>query len=850
MRSNPLSKFLGRELRSGAVVLMGLAIFLSVAAISAVSMLAARVEQSLLGDAQASLGADRLLLSDEPFAEHWFEAARALGLQAEVGASFPSTVLAGDRFSLVSVKAVGPAYPMRGTVQLRTAKGQVENLPLQSGQAWVDPSLLPRLGLALGDTLRLGNKEFVVAAELLVEPDRGMGFMALSPRLMVPHADLAATGLIQNGSRVGYRLWVRSAGPSSLADAKALAGFDQHFKERRNNERLETLENARPEVRSALDRASSFLSVTSMLTLVIASAALLIGSRQLAAAQQPRFAILKTLGASRSELQWYWLTTLLGIVLMASVAGLALGAVLQWVLALLLAKGLGLVLPSEGLGGLSLWPLLQALGLSLGMALLFAWPSVRHAVNVPAMQSLRPQEPDALMLPRSVPSLVLLWSITALGAVGLLWLGSRRLDLALQLGLGFVLLGGMLWAGLLLAFRVGGAGLSWVVASMGSRAGFALRALQRSLGRRAATIASQSVGLTVALSALFLLVILRGDLIDAWGRTIPADAPNRFLLNVLPDEEASVLAKLRAAEVPNPTLHPLVRGRLVEVNGEAWGPEKAVDDRGRGFLDRELNLSYASSLPPSNTILQGRPLDPTRAEVSVEEGLAKSMGLGLGDRVGFDIAGDAISAEITSIRKVRWDSFDVNFFFVLSPSVVDGEARTSITSFYVPQANSDGLSLALLQEHPGLTLVEADAIIRQVRGILQQVVAAVQGLFGLSVVAGGLVIWAALLASRQARQHEATLLRALGANRSTLLRSAVLELAVTGGVAGLVAASFAQGLGVLVADLAFELALPWSATISLWGVVAGAAASVGAGLWMMRSVLATPPMAMLRSTMR
>ncbi len=845
---NPLSRFLGRELRTGAAVLMGMSIFLSVASISAVSILAGRVEQALLGDAQAALGADRLITSDAPIDPHWMEAAESLGLRAERGASFPSTVTAGDGFALVSVKAVGPSYPMRGVVRLRTGQGEAENLALRSGEAWVDPALLARLGLRLGDTLSLGAKQFVVAAELVVEPDRGMGFMALSPRLMIPEANLAETGLIQLGSRIGHRLWVRGPSASAAQDAEALAAFDEYFAQNKGSEQLETLDDARPEVRSALNRASSFLSVTSMLTLVIASAALLIGARQLAAAQQPRFAVLKTLGASRQELQGFWLRALVGLVLLASVAGLLLGGLIQWGLGLLLAGSLGIVLPP--ILQLPVWPMAQALALSAGMVLLFAWPAVQNSVRVPAMESLRPRDPDDLLLPKGAGQRVVVLALAAIGAVGLLWLGSRRLDLALQLGLGFVLLGGILWVGLILAYRGLGRALFGMVSALGPRAGFALRSLQHSLVRRAASLASQSVGLTVALAALFLLVILRGDLVDAWGRTIPPDAPNRFLLNVLPEEEASVLEKLARAGVPNPVLFPLVRGRLVEVNGEAWGPEKAADERGRRFLDRELNLSYASSLPASNRVIAGRPLDPTAAEVSVEEGLATSMGLQLGDRVGFDVAGDFIVATITSIREVRWDSFDVNFFFVLSPAVVSGEARTSITSFYVPSDRAMQLGNELLRDHPGLTLVEADALIRQVRGILQQVVAAIQGLFGLSLVAGGLVIWAALLAGRRARQHEARLLRSLGASRAMLLRAALLELTVTGGLAGLIAASFAQGLGTWVAQVAFDLALPWRAALPIWGMLLGAAVSVGAGFWMLRQVLAAPPMAMLRSTMR
>jgi putative ABC transport system permease protein len=341
---------------------------------------------------------------------------------------------------------------------------------------------------------------------------------------------------------------------------------------------------------------------------------------------------------------------------------------------------------------------------------------------------------------------------------------------------------------------------------------------------------------------------VRGDLVEAWGRSLPIDAPNRFLLNVLPGEESSVLSLLRAHGVRDPVLSPMVRGRMVEKNGQPVTPSDFSEDRAKRLLDREMNLTYATEIPAHNRLVGGRPLNLQRAEVSVEEGIARTLGIRLGDRLVFDVAGDRVEAEVTSLRRVRWDSMTVNFFMVLSPSLIDEQAKTWISSFYVNPSSGAQLSRGLMNAHPGLTIVELDAVLAQLRRVLTQVVTAVQALFGLSLFAGLLVLWAALVASRSERGQEAALLRAFGASARQIAQAQALELSLVGLVAGLASALLAQVLGGAVAQQFFELPVQFNLSAVLLGALAGVLLTLVSGQLALRPVLRQPAMAALRQS--
>ena len=827
-----------REWRTSSVRLMAMALLISVAAVSAVGFFAGRVEHALLSDARSSLGADRLLISDRPVPSSWVEAAQRHGLQIGLGSSFPSVARAGKESLLVSVKSVGADYPQRGTVQIEglSARGRPS---LAQGEAWADPAVLSRLGLNLGDEIQLGQSRLRVTARLLLEPDRGMAFVNFSPRLMIRHEDLPATELVQPGSRISYRFWASSERPEALrafdADIQPTLGAGQRF---------QSIDNARPELRATLDRAQTFLSLTGMVAVLTASAALWLSARQLARSLRPRVAVWKSLGASFPLIRQVVLRLLLSLVLFGGGLGLLLGFIVQQAVAELISGLLAVPLPTFPP---SAWvTVAQGLGLTSGLLALLAWPVVVQALRVPALESLRgpasverPSQERRSTIFRRAAQPLMLW----LGLAAVMGLGSGQFELAIWVCAGFALMGLVVWL-LLIALTKG---LGLMLASR-PRLPWILQGLKRALLRRSAGLSAQVLGLGLALSALFLLAFVRGDLIEAWGRSLPENAPNRFVLNVLPGEERSVQGLLQAAGVQAPLLAPMVRGRLVALNDQALSPEGFTDERAKRLLDREMNLTYANQIPSYNRLVRGRALDPSRAEVSVEEGIARTLGLRLGDRLEFDVAGDRVVAEVTSLRRVRWDSLSVNFFMVLSPALIEDQAKTWISSFYVSQGEGAALSNALLDRHPGLTIVELDAVLAQLRRVLTQVVTAIQALFGLSLVAGLLVLWAALVASRSERAQEAALLRAFGASGRQIAWAQALELSLVGLIAGGASASLAQVLGAVVAQQFFELPVSLNGWMLLLGAALGITLTVLSGLFALRPVLRQPAIAALRQS--
>jgi len=825
-----------KEWRTASVRLMFLALVLSVGAVSAVGFFAGRVEHALLSDARSSLGADRLLLSDREVPQAWLDAAQRHGLEVGLGSTFPSVVRAGGQTLLVSVKSITPNYPQRGSLQLEALSPQ-DRPVLGRGEAWADPAVLTRLGLRLGDEILLGQSRFRVTARLLLEPDRGMAFVNFSPRLMIRHEDLASTGLIQPGSRVSYRLWASSPSPQRLKafDADILPQMQA-------GQRFESIENARPELKATLDRAQTFLSLTGMVSVLTASAALWMAARQMARGLRPRVAVWKSLGAPFVLIRAVVLQLLLCLVLAGGGLGLVLGFGLQHLVSILLAGLLAVPLPDFPP---SAWvTVAQGLTLTAGLLAVLAWPVVSEALRVPALESLRgaatasplPQPGHRL---RRLVQLVLLWAGLAL----VMGLGSGQFSLALWVSVGFGLMGALVWV--LLALMTRGLGLTLAARP---QLPWLLQGLKRALLRRSASLSAQVLGLGLALSALFLLAFVRGDLIEAWGRSLPPDAPNRFLLNVLPGEEASVLQQLKDSGVQQPELAPMVRGRMVARNGQPLTPADYAEDRAKRLLDREMNLTYAVAIPRHNRLVSGRPLDPTRAEVSVEEGIARTLGIRLGDRLSFDVAGDLVEAEVTSLRRVRWDSMSVNFFMVMSPSLIDDQAKTWISSFYVPPDEGPLLANALMSEHPSLTIVELDTVLDQLRRVLTQVVTAIQALFGLSLAAGLLVLWAALVASRSERGQEAALLRAFGASGADIAKAQTLELGLVGLVAGTFSALLAQLLGGAVAQQFFELPVQLNLEMVLVGALLGMVLTLVSGRLALRPVLRQPAVAALRQS--
>ncbi|MGE8567570.1 MAG: ABC transporter permease [Achromobacter sp.] len=823
------ARMMMRDARAGELRLLVLALVVAVAAVTSVGFLADRVSRALERDAGQMLGADLVLDADEPVPAPFLDQARERGLTLSSTMQFPSMVGAGDGAQLAALKAVEPGYPLRGALRVAEAPfapdAVTRDIPPE-GAVWVDAQLLSLLNLKVGDTLNVGDAHLRVDRVITYEPDRGMQFVNVAPRVLLRASDLPATGLIAPGSRIGYAMLV--AGQPDAVSGYA-TWLNQNLK---RGQKVATLESGRPEVRRTLDRAQRFLSLVALLAVLISAVAVALAAGRYMTRHRDGIAVMRCLGAVQSQISRMLTLEFALVGLFSSAAGCLLGFAVHQVLVMLLGSLIDTSLPAP-----SAIPALQGVLTGLLLLLGFALPALAQLRHVPPARVLR-RDADTLSA-RSAFGYV----VGATGFALLIWwfAGDAKL--------GAVVAGGFLGAFAVFAL------VAWLCVLglarvRGLASGFpALRfALAGVVRRRAATI-TQVCALAVGLMALLLLTMTRTDLIQGWQRTMPADAPNRFLINVQPDQRQPVSDALAREGLGGITLSPMVRGRLIAINGKPVGPDDYEEPRAKRLVDREFNLSYGDEMPSSNKIEQGRWLssDATAPEVSLESGLAKSLGLNLGDKMTFDVAGQQVEAAVTSTRRVDWDTMRVNFFAILSPAALADMPQSWITSFYLPPEKAAVLP-ALVREFPNLTVFDVSAILQQLQSVLNEVGKAVQLLFLFTLAAGVLVLSAALTATRDERMREAAVLRALGATRTQLARSQRIELWAVGGLAGLLAAAGATAIAWVLSTQVFDFTI----TLSLWpwltGIGAGMLGAWAGGALALRGVLRTPPLVTLRET--
>ena len=877
---------LWRDLLARELNLLLVALLVAVAAVTTVGFFVDRLDRALNEQALHLLGGDLVLRADRPIPEDWTRKARALGLRVAHTASFPSMAMAESSTpaadaddedealpptQLASVLAVSHAYPLRGELtvtadeagpsagvsgtddrafrdrlpdsQQASARGSssaaepavsdgpqarasqtIQHGP-PAGSVFVDESLAQGLGLKLGDTLALGNARFTIDRFILMEPSRGASFVNFAPRLMLSIDDLPATGLVRPGSRISHGLLV-------AGEAQAISEFQEWLQPRLGaGQRLENLEAGRPEIQNTLVRARQFLALVSLLSALIAAVAIGLGARRFAERHLDGFAILKAMGLTQRVLA----RTLMLEMLWLALAGGVLGVTLGWVAHHALTGVARMVLETS-LPAASTWPALQALLVAVVLVLGFAAVPVLRLAGVTPLRVLRRD----LGAPGLSVWLVL---VVALGAFGLLlfWLvGEARLSL-LALG-GFVVAG--------LAFVLLAMCGVWLAARLRpkrTRGGWALvlRLALTGWSRRLSMTAVQIVALTIGLMALLLLTVVRNDLLAAWQQAAPPDAPNRFVINIQPDQQTDVRRMLAEAGLGEVPLYPMVRGRLVAINDHPIRPQDYPDDRAQRLVDREFNLSYTDQMPGHNRLAAGRWIHPLAAEVSAEVGIMNTLGLKLGDRLRFDVAGQSVEMTLVGSRELKWDSMQVNFFMIGSPAALAMQPQSLITSFHLPQ-DREGLVRRLTSAMPNLTIVDTGAITTQIQMMIGQVVQAVQFLFLFTLAAGCVVLYAAMGSLRDERVAEIALMRALGASRRQLGLVQLLELSLTGLLAGLMGAAGATLLGWLLAREVFDFAYQPSLWLLSGSVLASMLFIVLAGGWNIWRLLDTPPLRALR----
>src|SRR5258706_14167802 len=820
-------RMLARDWRSGELRVLAAALVIAVASVSSVAFLGDRVARAIARDANQLLGADLVLLSDRPWSPEFLKEITAAGEHAQA-MSFMSMAIVRDKTQLAGIKAVSENYPLRGRLRIAPRPG-AEDAPAERGPArgtvWLEERLVSSLGAPVGSRLRLGDADFRVAAVLTLEPERSANFFNIAPRLMMHVDDVAATGLIRPGSRVGYYLY-------AAGNPEPLAAFESWAKARlERGQRIDNLESGRPEVRSAIDRAERYLGLTALLAAVLAGVAIALATRRFVERHLDGCAVMRCLGATQATLMRLFGGEFAALGVLAAAAGIALGFVAQELVVAMLRGIVQAALPAP-----SPIPALQGLAVGLVLLLGFALPPLLQLKNGPAVRVLR-RESGA---PRG----------GALGAygVGIVALAALLVWQAGDVQLGLTVVGSF---GAALAVFVG---VSWFALRVLTSQAFLKRVRSRtiryglsSLRRHAWGNAVQVASLSLGLTAVLLLTFTHNDLVAAWRRSAPPDGPNRFIVGVQPEQLEAVKGFFPGRGIRGAEFYPMVRGRLTEVNGKAVSEADFSDERAKRLVEREFNLSYLDELPGHNAIAAGRWLKPDQDEVSAEEGIARTLGWKLGDTLTFSVAGETFSARVTSLRRLRWDSMKINFFVIAPPRLLRGQPATYVSAFHVATDKAAALD-ELAARYSNIALVDIGAVVRQVQGVVDQLIAAVRFFFLFTLSAGLLVLYSALVATEDQRRREAAVMRVHGASRAQVAGAQRAEFAAMGILAGVLATLGSAAIGEVIARRVFELDLPPSLSLWICGPLAGLAL-LSLNAWLSsRKVLRASPALTLRDS--
>ncbi|MCO7227623.1 ABC transporter permease [Halomonas sp. CnH100-B] len=786
------ARSLKRDLRAADVRALFVALVLAVAASTMIAFFLDRLERGLERQAGQMLGGDLVLEQRDPFPEELRNTLEQAGFTLSDQVDLVSMISQGERFQPASLKAVDDVYPHYGVSHVDRGSGveQIASGP-PAGEAWVDPRLAELIDIEIGDRVQVGQTELTISGIIEREADQSAGFGNFNPRLMLNTADLEATGLVQPGSRIEFEL-LAAGPPAALEQVQSLLA-----QLRRDGVEVRDVRVDRPQLGNALQRAESYLGLAGLAAVLLAGVAVAMSTRRYVERHLDTAALLRCFGASQYQLVTVFSLQLIGLALMASLIGALLGLVGQAVLLWLLTSFLPMTLPPPGI--MPLW-----LGIFTALAVLvgFAGPTLLRIKQVSALKVLR-RELDPLP-----PAAWLVVGVASIVFGGLLWLYSGSFPLALALLVGGSALLALLWGvsslllnGLLRAVQRLKGGGEWVQA---------FRLGGRQLARRKQAGLGQLLAFSVTFFAMAMIVLVRGDLLTTWQDQLPEDTPNYFAINIQPGERDAFEQAVAPRVDTQSTLYPMVRGRITEINGQAPRDAVPADARGDNSLRRELNLTWQSELPEGNQVVAGQWFTPASepegwmsevdatpssdsetVPISVEDGLAERLGLGLGDEITFAVGSDSITTRIESLRSLNWDSFNPNFFVIFPPGVLESFGHSFITAFHLPD-EEQALVRELVSDFPGVSLLNVDAILGQVRDVLTQVTRAVELVLILVLLAGVSVLYAALTASRPVRAHESGLLRVFGAGNRMISRVQGAEYALLGFASGLLGAVLAE----------------------------------------------------------
>jgi len=816
-----------RDGKSGELRVLMLALLVAVSALTAVGFFTSRVSLAVDQQAGEVLAADLRLQSRSPIQREYFDLATAEGLQTAEVSTFPSVVPKGDDSALTAIRAVSARYPLRGRLKVADVPfgpaHEVTTLP-GPGEAWLEPRVFGQLNARIGDRIQVGRTELTISKVLDYRPDQGSQFVDLAPTLLMRLDDVPATHLNQEGSRIGYAALF-------AGEPQAVERFKQELTARkRPGQRIIDIDEASPQIRSAIDRAGRFLNLSALVTILLAAIAVAIAARRYVARHLDTVALMKSMGAAQRLVLAISVLELLAIAIIAGVCGALIGYAAQEGIAYLLRDLIRGELPRPALS--AGW-----LGLMTSILILigFALPPLLQLRKVPPARVLRRNlEPPPLRY-----AVVYGTALAALGAL-LYWLVRDQkllIYVAAATAGTFVVLIAAGWV-LVRALSTlrGSVGVSW-------RYGMA------NIARRGRDSVIQIVAFGLGLMVLLLLAVVRNDLMHQWRASLPENAPNYFMINIRPDQTGMVREFFTQRAITPPELVPMVRARLTQINGTPVAQLQIANERGRDFLEREANLTWSQTMQRDNRIVAGewwREGDGGGPRVSVEAELAQSLGIKVGDTLTYDIAGEVVDAKVTSLREVQWDSFRPNFFMVFSPGTLDDSTGTYITSVHIAREQRRFL-LDFSRQFPEVTAIDVDAILTQVRGVMDKASLAVQYVFAFTLLAGVTVLLAAIQSTRDERRYESAMLRTLGASRRVVLQGVAAEFTTLGLLSGTLAAIGATAAGYFLATKLFNL--EYTFNIAVWGIgLAAGAVLVGvSGTLATRSVVNHPPVATLRN---
>jgi len=846
---------LARDWRAGEWRVLLIALVLAVGSLSTVGLFSSRVRQALQQEAHSLLGADLRINSIRPVPKNYREEALNRGLRVVSTANFPSMVSTANESQLSDIQVLEEGYPLRGKVEISVApfNNSASNDISQSytshavplpGTLWADERLLRRMAVQIGDEMNIGSLRLRLAARVVKDVDQSVSFASVAPRVHINMADLAATRLVQEGSRINYRLLV-------AGDTEQVKDFRNWVKAQiKPGEKIEDVRDARPEIRQALERAESFLGLAALMAFVLAGVAMALAARQFIHRHLDSCAVMRCLGADQNQVLGIFLYQFLFL----GVAAVMLGGLIGWTVQASLIESVEALkaanLPPPG------WqPLLQAAASGMALLLGFTFLPLWQLKSVPPLRVIRRE----LGIPSTNTNLVYISGAAVLCALFLWQAGSIKLGLTVLGGLavGLLMFGVIAWLSLRML----------VTLPLGNRHIFA------NMARHGRGNAVQIVALSLGGMSLLLLTLVRTELMQNWRERLPLDAPNRFIVNVQQDQREPVLKFFKQQELAPPNLYPMVRGRLIAINERSIKSDDFADSRARALVERETNLSWSAEVPSGNVLSQGEwwsykkvdgsqrvlplPNPPpegegtkeslrefTIPEISLEEGLAKTLNITIGDMLTYDIAGSIFTGKVVNLRKVRWDSMQVNFFVITSPGQLENYSTSYLSSFYLPP-DKVRAGDALLKSFPNLLVIDTEAIITQVRHIMDQIAQTLGAVFMFTLLSGLAVLYAALIATQDERIYHSAILRTLGADSRYLRRQHLGEFAVLGALSGLFAATGSAALGWVLAKNVLEI--PFSPSPLLWlvGISGGMAIVVISGWLVTRRVITMTPLAVL-----